>query len=98
MLDIRLPVALTDEHGVLWVDNADGTVTDTSDVDGRPDRHWDDVPTDTYMELHTAHCRRLQLAAECLAGEGCADTERESYENRGALQVFALLEWGVVLR
>jgi hypothetical protein len=73
----ELPVALTDNHGTLWVDNADGTVTNTQDEnDGRPEQGWDQVDTDLVDELHTSLCRQAALPPTCRGGQDCADTQR----------------------
>lgn len=73
----ELPVALTDNHGTLWVDNADGTVTNTQDEnDGRPEQSWDQVDTRSATQLHTALCRQAGLPSTCMGGLDCADTQR----------------------
>jgi hypothetical protein len=72
-----LPVALIDDHGTLWVDNADGTATNTQDEnDGRPDQGWEHVDAQTTAELHTALCRQAGLPPTCLGGPDCAETQR----------------------
>jgi len=72
-----LPILLGDEHGTMWVDNANGTVTNTGDEnDGRPDQHWDDVPVEVIRELHSGQCRSRGELAECPGGPDCAEFER----------------------
>jgi len=74
-----LPVLLTDEHGTMWVDNANGTVTNTGDEnDGRPDQDWRDVAYEVSSELHAHSCRSLNLMPLCDGGQDCAEFERLS--------------------
>lgn len=76
MLDTTLPIALTDDHGILWVDNGDGTVTNTQDEnDGRPDQPWDAVDPRSAEQLHTYWCRNLELTVLCGGGQECVETE-----------------------
>ena len=67
---------LTDAHGVLYVDNGDGTVTLAGDQDGEHDTPWALVETET--PLHTTDCRRLGLASGCPGFEECANDHRAS--------------------
>lgn len=72
-----LPLTLTDDHGTLWVDNADGTATNTQDEnDGRPDQQWDDVAPEVRRQLHGYACRLLTLTPMCDGGEDCANFQR----------------------
>lgn len=69
------PVPLTDAHGVLYVDNGDGTVTLANDQDGERDTPWGLIRTET--TLHTTECRRLNLADTlCPGDEACVADHR----------------------
>lgn len=65
--DREQPVTLTDAHGVLYVDNGDGTVTLAGDQDGERDTPWSSLETET--PLHVTECRRLKLADLLCAGD-----------------------------
>jgi hypothetical protein len=68
------PVALYDDHGTLYVDNGDRTVTLAGDQDGERDTPWALVETET--PLHTSSCRELNLTILCDSGEVCARDDR----------------------
>lgn len=64
------PVLLSDEYGLVHVDNGDGTVTLTYDQDGERDTPW------LLLEdgaLHTTLCRALNIAEVlCHGGAECS--------------------------
>lgn len=65
--DQEQPVLLSDAHGVLYVDNGDGTVTLAGDQDGERDTPWALLETET--PLHATECRRLNLAGILCPGD-----------------------------
>lgn len=68
------PVALYDDHGTLYVDNGDRTVTVAGDQDGERDTSWLVLETET--PLHSLACRRYGVVAVCTGDGDCARAER----------------------